>query len=184
MALNLRGGLRNASDLQPRSLHAAVQQLHTSMKAAAMPLPILLVEDDADVRSLLVEALTDTGASTVHAAETLSEAQALMVEHGDSLAVVILDVVLPDGDGRHFCADLRRQGLHLSMILLSGMGGQDDVVFGLKAGADDYLVKPFSIAELLARIAAKLRHTLPQTGMMHAHRGAAAGTSFMSSPGM
>ncbi len=149
-----------------------------------MPLPILLVEDDADVRSLLVEALTDTGAFTVHAAETLSEAQVLMVEHGDSLAVAILDVTLPDGDGRHFCADLRRQGFHLPVILLSGLGGEDDVVRGLGAGADDYLIKPFSIAELLARIAAKLRHTAPRTGPMPTHRGAAARASFVSSPGI
>ena len=154
------------------------------MKAAAVTLPILLVEDDADVRSLLVEALTDIGAFTVHAAETLSEAQALMVEHGDSLVVVVLDATLQDGDGRRFCADLRRQGFHLPVILLSGLGGEDDVVHGLEAGADDYLIKPFNIAELLARIAAKLQHTAPRTGLSPAHRGAAAGASLMSSPGM
>jgi len=154
------------------------------MKATPMPLPILLVEDNADVRDLLVEALSDNGAFTVHAAETISEAQALVAEHGDSFAAAVLDVSLPDGDGRKFCADLRRQGFHLPVILLSGLSSEDDVVRGLEAGADDYLIKPFSIAELLARIAAKLRHTAPRTGLMPAHRGAAAGASFVSSPGI
>ena len=84
-----------------------------------MSLPILLVED-ADVRSF-VEALADTGAFTVHAAETLSEVHAPMTEHSDSLAAAVLDVTLLDGDGRHFCADLRRQGFHLSMTRLSGL---------------------------------------------------------------
>jgi DNA-binding response OmpR family regulator len=152
------------------------------MKAAPMHLPILLLEDNADVRDLLVEALSDNGAFAVHAAETITEAQALVAEHGDSFAAAVLDVSLQDGDGRKFCADLRRQGFHLPVILLSGLSSEDDVVRGLEAGADDYLIKPFSIAELLARIAAKPRHTAPRTGLMPAHRGAVAGASFVSSP--
>jgi len=152
------------------------------MKVTPMHLPILLVEHDADVRDLLVEALSDNGTFAVHAAETIIEAQTLMAKHGDSLAAAVIDVSLPDGDGRQFCADLRRQGFHLPVILLSGLSDEDDVVRGLEAGADDYLIKPFSIAELLARIAAKLRHTAPRTRLMPAHRGAAAGASFVSSP--
>jgi len=144
------------------------------MKAAPMYLPILLLEDNADVRDLLVEALSDNGTFTVHAAATISEAQALVAEHGDSFAAAVLDVSLPDGDGRQFCADLRRQGFHLPVILLSGLSDEDDVVRGLEAGADDYLVKPFSIAELLARIAAKLRHAAPRVGLVPAHLEAAA----------
>ncbi len=127
------------------------------MKAAPMYLPILLLEDNADVRDLLVEALSDNGAFAVYAATTIGEAQALVAERGDSFAAAVLDVSLSDGDGRQFCADLRRQGFHLPVILLSGLSSEDDVVRGLEAGADDYLVKPFSIAELLARVAAKLR---------------------------
>ena len=147
------------------------------MKAAPMPLPILLLEDDADVRDLLVEALSDDGAYTVHAAETIGEAQALMAEHGDSFAAALLDVSLPDGDGRQLCADLRRQGFHLPVILLSGLNSEDDAVLGLEAGADDYLVKPFSIAELLTRIAAKLRHAAPHAGQAPAQPSAAAQAS-------
>lgn len=153
------------------------------MKAAPMYLPILLLEDDADVRDLLVEALSDDGTFAVHAAVTIGEAQALVADHGDSFAAAVLDVSLPDGDGRQLCIDLRGQGFHWPVILLSGLGGEDDVARGLDAGADDYLVKPFGIAELLARIAAKLRHTAPRTGLMPAHCGAAARASLVSSPG-
>jgi len=86
-----------------------------------------------------------------------------VAEHGNSFAAAVLDVSLPDGDGRRFCADLRRQGFDLPVILLSGLSSEDDVVRGLEAGADDYLVKPFSIAELLGRVAAKLRHAAPHS---------------------
>ena len=129
---------------------------------------ILVVEDDADVRSLLFEALTDVGGFLVFTVETAGAAQALMAGCSDNLAAVVLDVGLPDGDGRDLCASLRRQGFHLPVILLSGLGGEDDIVAGFEAGADDYLVKPFGVAELLARIAAQLRRTAPQAGLMPA----------------
>ncbi len=139
-----------------------------------MHLPILLLEDNADVRDLLVEALSDNGTFAVHAAATISEAQALVAERGDSFAAAVLDVSLPDGNGRQFCAELRRQGFHWPVILLSGLSSEDDAVRGLEAGADDYLVKPFSIAELLVRVAAKLRHAAPRARLVHAHLGATA----------
>jgi DNA-binding response OmpR family regulator len=139
-----------------------------------MPLPILLLEDDADVRGLLAEALSDTGAFAVHAVATIGEAQALVAARGNGFAAAVLDVTLPDGNGREFCADLRRQGFHWPVILLSGLASEDDAVRGLEAGADDYLAKPFSIAELLARVAAKLRHTAPRAGLMPTQPSAAA----------
>ncbi len=91
-----------------------------------------------------------------------------MAECGDSFAAVVLDVGLPDGDGRDLCASLRRQGFHLPVVLLSGRDSEDDIVCGFEAGADDYLVKPFGVAELLARIAAQLRRTVPQARPMPA----------------
>ena len=124
--------------------------------------PILVVENDADVRSLLFEVLTEVGGFLVYTVETAGAAQALMEGCGDSFAAVVLDIGLPDGDGRDFCASLRRQGFHLPIVLLSGLGGEDDIVAGFEAGADDYLVKPFGVAELLARLAAQLRRTAPQ----------------------
>ena len=130
--------------------------------------PILVVEDDADVRSLLFEALTDVGGFLVYTVETASAAQALMAGCGDSFAAAVFDIGLPDGNGRDLCASLRRQGFHLPVILLSGLGGEDDIVAGFDAGADDYLVKPFGMAELLARLAAQLRRTAPQVRPMPA----------------
>ena len=134
----------------------------------AMHSPILVVEDDADVRSLLFEALTEVGGFLVYTVETAGAAQALMEGCGDSFAAVVLDVSLPDGDGRDFCASLRRQGFHLPVILLSGLSGEDYFVGGFEAGADDYLVKPFSLDELLARLAAQLRCTAPPVKPMPA----------------
>ncbi len=128
--------------------------------------PVLVVEDDADVRSLLVETLADMGGFLVYAVATAGGAQALVSECGDSFAAAVLDIGLPDGDGRELCASLRRQGFHLPVILLSGLGGEDNVVCGFEAGADDYIVKPFSVAELLARIAAQLRRAPPQVRPM------------------
>ncbi len=133
-----------------------------------MHFPVLLVEDDADLRSLLFEALTEVGGFLVCTVETAGAAQALMAGYGDSFAAVVLDISLPDEDGRDLCASLRRQGFHLPVILLSGLGGEDDIVRGFEAEADDYLVKPFGIAELLARIAAQLRRTAPQVRPMPA----------------
>ena len=127
-----------------------------------MYLPLLVVEDDADVRSLLFEALTDLGGFLVYTVGTIGAAQALVAACGGSFAAAVLDIGLPDGDGRDLCASLRRQGFHLPVILLSGWGGEDDIVGGFEAGADDYLIKPFEVTELLARIAAQLRRTAPQ----------------------
>ena len=130
--------------------------------------PILVVEDDADVRSLLFEALTEVGGFLVYTVETAGAAQALMAGCGDSFVAAVLDIGLPDGDGRDLCASLRRQGFHLPVILLSGLGREDDIVGGFEAGADDYLVKPFGMAELLARLAAQLRRTAPPARPMPA----------------
>ena len=126
-----------------------------------MPSSILVVEDDVAVRELLVETLTIGGGYGVQTASTISSAQALMSEHGEGFDVILLDVGLPDGDGREFCASLRQRGFRLPIFLLTGLGHEDDIVGGLEAGADDYLVKPFRVGELLARVAGQLRHTAP-----------------------
>ena len=103
----------------------------------------------------------------VRPAETIGEARTLLAERGRGFAVAVLNVGLPDGDGRRFCASLRWQGFRLPVILVSGLGGEDDVVRGLEAGADDYLVKPFGVAELLARVAVQLRHAAPRATALH-----------------
>ena len=70
---------------------------------------------------------------------------------------VLLDIGLPDGDGRELCTRLRRQGLKIPVIMLTGADGEQDVVRGLDAGANDYIAKPFRLNELLARLRAQLR---------------------------
>ena len=70
---------------------------------------------------------------------------------------VLLDIGLPDGDGRELCARLRKQGLKIPVIMLTGADAEQDVVRGLDAGANDYIAKPFRLNELLARVRAQLR---------------------------
>ena len=119
---------------------------------------ILVIENDADVRGVIAEMLKEAGGFTVHLASTLSNARSLMAANAGDFGLLVLDVSLPDGDGRTFCASLREQGFTLPVILLSDLNHEDDVVRGFEAGADDYLVKPFRVRELLARIRNQLRH--------------------------
>ena len=140
---------------------------HVTFGRLAVGSSILVVEGDADVRDLLFEVLTSEGGFLVRTAGTVSEARTLMAERGGGFAIAVLDVGLPDGDGRKFCASLRRQGFRLPVILLSGLGGEGDVVCGLETGAGDYLAKPFGVAELLVRVAAQLRRAAPWAVALH-----------------
>jgi len=70
---------------------------------------------------------------------------------------ILLDVGLPDGDGRDLCAKLRRDGKKMPVIMLTGADAEHDVIRGLNAGANDYVAKPFKLNELLARVRAQLR---------------------------
>ena len=119
--------------------------------------PILVVDDDATLREALLEQLQVDGEFAVAEATTVSEAEALLTSKDSRFDAIILDVGLPDGDGRDLCALLRRQGLRMPIIMLTGSDDEADVVRGLDAGANDYIAKPFRLAELLARLRAQLR---------------------------
>ena len=119
---------------------------------------ILVIENDADVRGVIAEMLKEVGGFTVHLASTLSNARSLMAANAGDFGLLVLNVSLPDGDGRQFCASLRGQGATVPVILLNGLSHEDEVVRGFEAGADDYLAKPFRVRELLARIRNQLRH--------------------------
>ncbi len=119
--------------------------------------PILVVDDDATLRDALLEQLQVDGEFAVAEATTVSEAEALLTGKDSRFDAIILDVGLPDGDGRDLCALLRRQGLRMPIIMLTGSDDEADVVRGLDAGANDYIAKPFRLAELLARLRAQLR---------------------------
>jgi DNA-binding response OmpR family regulator len=118
---------------------------------------VLIVEDDAVLRANLADYLAIDDELIVDTAGTLSEANAALHDSSKRYATVILDIGMPDGDGCEFCADLRRLGLNTPVIMLTGSGGEVNVVRGLEAGANDYITKPFRPDELVARLRAQFR---------------------------
>ncbi len=119
--------------------------------------PILIVDDDPTLRAMLIEQLAVDGEFTATGAETAGEAEAKIAARESRFDALILDVTLPDGDGRDLCAKLRRNGIKVPIIMLTGSDEEADVVRGLDSGANDYIAKPFRMAELLARLRAQLR---------------------------
>jgi DNA-binding response OmpR family regulator len=119
--------------------------------------PILILDDDRALRSLLVEQFAVDGEFVAVEAATVAEADAQLDSNEQRFDAIILDVGLPDGDGRDYCARLRRQGVKVPIVILTGSDDETDVVRGLDSGANDYIAKPFRLAELLARLRAQLR---------------------------
>jgi DNA-binding response OmpR family regulator len=117
---------------------------------------ILIVEDDEHVRTMLAEELAEDGFA-VSTAGTLDQTEAIVNDDDRYFDAVILDIGMPDGDGRDCCAKLRRQGHNMPVIMLTGSDAEADIVRGLDSGANDYIAKPFRISELLARLRAQLR---------------------------
>lgn len=116
---------------------------------------ILLVDDDEELRSLLTEQLQRDGEfATVEAATAAEALKRLAAEHFD---LVLLDVGLPDMDGRQACQQMRQAGLKAPVIMLTAADSENDAVRGLDAGANDYVIKPFRYRELVARLRAQLR---------------------------
>jgi DNA-binding response OmpR family regulator len=118
---------------------------------------ILIVDDDRSLRETLAEQLQVDGEFIAEQAESIADAERRLTGGGDRLDALILDVGLPDGDGRDLCMRLRRHGVKLPIIMLTGSDDEADVVRGLDSGANDYIAKPFRLAELLARLRAQLR---------------------------
>ena len=119
--------------------------------------PILIVEDDAALRATLAEQICLEGEFEVDEAESASEAETKLDNADARYDAILLDIGLPDGDGRGLCAKLRRDGKRMPIIMLTGADAESDVVRGLDAGANDYVAKPFRLNELLARVRAQLR---------------------------
>ncbi len=119
--------------------------------------PILIVDDDSALRATLAEQLEVDGEFNAVEASTIAEAEAKVTGPDARFDALILDVTLPDGDGRDLCQKLRRGGMKMPIIMLTGSDDESDVVRGLDSGANDYIPKPFRLAELLARLRAQLR---------------------------
>jgi DNA-binding response OmpR family regulator len=117
---------------------------------------VLLVDDDDMLRSSLAEQLgQEDGFQPVEAANC---AEARMRAEEGLYEFMILDVGLPDGDGRELCREFRAAGITCPILLLTAKDSDDDVIIGLKAGANDHVAKPFRFAVLAARIHAHLRN--------------------------
>ncbi len=122
-----------------------------------MPLGrVLVVEDDAAIRRGICDSLKFAGYETVEAVDGQAGLTAALTVEPD---IVLLDVLMPRMDGFTVLAELRKSKATLPVIVLTAKGEEQDRVRGLKQGADDYVVKPFSVSELLARVEAVLRRS-------------------------
>ncbi len=117
----------------------------------------LVVEDDPNIVDLIRSNLSVRGFDTVVSTDGMRALQLLDTEAPD---IVLLDLMLPEADGFELCKQIRERS-GVAIIVVSARGGERDKVTALNMGADDYMTKPFSIEELLARIAATLRRTRP-----------------------
>ena len=119
---------------------------------------VLLVEDDHVLRDVVARALREDGLTVV----TASDGRSALASVSDELAVIVLDIGLPDADGRDVCLALRARGTTAPVLFLTARSAVVDLLSGFAAGGDDYLSKPFHVAELLARVRALMRRTAPE----------------------
>lgn len=116
---------------------------------------VLMVEDDAELRGALLEQLKLHEEFEPVAAESAGQGLSRVKE--DRFDIILLDVNLPDMDGRELCRVMRRQGVKAPIIMLTAADSDSDTILGLEAGANDYITKPFKLNVLLARLRAHLR---------------------------
>jgi DNA-binding response OmpR family regulator len=143
------------SSLDPTSLTEEASRSMSGSPSNASP-TVLVVEDDDAIREGLVDALGFDGYRVLQAADAHDARRAALHNACDLL---VLDLMLPGGDGFDVLTEVRRLKPDLPVIILTARGQEADRVRGLRLGADDYVVKPFSVRELLARVAAVLRRT-------------------------
>jgi two-component system response regulator MprA len=147
---------------------------------------VLVVEDDHGVRDVLARGLREEGFNVITAADGASALRT--VESGAD--AVVLDVGLPDSDGRDVCQAMRARGIDVPVLFLTAYDGVTDRLSGFSAGGDDYLVKPFHFAELVARLRVALRRAGSDASVLAAdlrldpvtHDLALAGRSVALSP--
>jgi DNA-binding response OmpR family regulator len=123
---------------------------------------ILIIEDELPMRTALADCLEAEGYRVLTANDGQSGLERALREKPD---LVLLDIMMPRLDGFALCAELRRLSIPVPVLMLTAKGQIEDRVRGLDAGADDYLVKPFSTDELLARVRAQLRRSRRQAAI-------------------
>jgi len=126
---------------------------------------VLVVDDEADVRSVVARALKADGHAVATAVD-LETARKRVLEGTD---LIVLDLRLPDGFGLELCRELRAEGATLPILLLTALSQVALRVEGLDAGADDFLAKPFAVAELRARVRALGRRGALPRGLVYRH---------------
>ena len=127
-------------------------------KDAKVPMRVLIIEDDRDTADYLIKGLRESGFTVDHAADGR---EGLSLALSESYDAMIVDRMLPGPDGLSIVEMARKAGIATPVLFLSALGEVEDRVSGLKAGGDDYLVKPFAFSELLARLEALLRRASP-----------------------
>ena len=130
---------------------------------------VLVVEDEASIREMIALNLRLAGMEAVEADS--AEAALPLLEQRPGCDAAILDVMLPGMNGFSLCETIRRTDQKIGIIILSAKGQEQDKIRGLSIGADDYMTKPFSVSELLARVEA-----LPPRGPFGQRRGRGAGS--------
>ena len=120
---------------------------------------VLIIEDDPALLRGLADNFEDAGYRTRTAREGIAGLDAALEDRCD---LMILDIMLPGINGYEICRRIREAGLDVPIIMLTAKGREEDIVRGLNLGADDYVTKPFSIDELLARVRAFLRRHRPE----------------------
>jgi len=115
---------------------------------------ILIIEDDPSIQRGLHDALTEEHFSVLAASDGEKGYQTAKRE---SISLIILDLMLPSKNGKDICRDLRKDGVQTPILMLTSKKQEMDKVLGLEIGADDYMTKPFSVRELIARVKALLR---------------------------
>ncbi|MCX6938753.1 MAG: response regulator transcription factor [Verrucomicrobia bacterium] len=136
---------------------------------------ILIAEDDSNIRLGLIATLESEGYEVTAASDG---AQALKLYPQNKYDLVVLDVMMPKASGYDVCRELRAAGATTPVLFLTAKGEEVDKVVGLKLGADDYMVKPFGVRELLARVEALLRRGRASSGAASLAAGAAVPAIF------
>src|SRR5262245_7161200 len=135
------------------------QRVDNVLREGCFPMQrVLIIEDERKLLNSLRKGLANEG---YEAAGATNGGEGFYLAQTRAFAVVVLDLMLPRRDGMEVLRDLRSRGFAAPVLVLTARDGVDDKVQGLDAGADDYVVKPFAFAELLARLRALLRRNLP-----------------------